>query len=119
MRKTDWNLEELKSILEEGKAIDCSKGLCLAAQRCGGIPTGFIYNEIGAIFEEKGEESAVAEEFLLQCLRGSEEEKFYGYGYLSRSVVKSPEIEVVLREFEENPMNQETIQTVKKTKRRD
>ncbi len=119
-RRTDLTFKQLKEILAKGAVADCSKGFCRAEQ-CpisSNLPSGLVYNEIGAIFEEGGEESVVAKEFLLQCLQGDEEEKFYGYAYLSLMTEKNPEVEQELRKFEENPINQGTMQTVKNTKRR-
>lgn len=118
-RQTSMSLEELKLVLAEGNTVDCSERPLCQVCSLAPMPRGLVYNEIGNIFLEDGEESVAAGEFLLQCLRGSDEEgKFYGYAYLSQATVKSPEVKTALKEFESNPENEETVKLVKNTKKR-
>lgn len=108
-RRTDYTLDELRQLAKDSQPGLCQGGRALyGCAMSGGLPKGFVLNEIGATFC-LGDKAA--EKDLLDMLQQSDEEtQAIAYFYLSYGKNNlSPEGLKVVAAYEAEEINQEII----------
>lgn len=117
-KMTTLPLAELAAIVHSGmNGVNCegpNTPLCgCGCSRSSAIPVGQAANEIGIIFVEEGDKRA--EEILTGLIANNSFMAPGAYFYLSqkRDIV-SPETKSLLKQFEENPANNEKMELIKK-----
>jgi hypothetical protein len=114
-RQTDYSLEKLRKILQEGEAPSGERApgaLCKALSS--GLPVGLVMNEIGLIFLAGGEEGGKAEADLLAMLQsGQEKRRLTALFFLKSGIaVAGPAALEALADFEAAPQNKKTVQLI-------